>query len=378
MKIGLICPYNIFKSGGVQECVLALQSELSNRGHEVYIISPRPKVLPEQVPDNILMLGISRDIKSPLHTTTQVSVSVDMTSVDEVLERYDFDILHFHEPWVPLVSRQILSRSKAKNIATFHAKLPDTVMSRSLEKIITPYTKSVLKDLDLLTAVSDAGADYVKSLSGNAITIIPNGIDTKKYTRSTGTTSKSKIIDNAILYIGRLEKRKGVKYLIKAFALVFRSNPSARLIIAGDGPDRSKLEQYVIDKEIEGIEFMGYINEDTKLDLLSKCRVFCSPAVYGESFGIVLLEAMSMGMPIVAGNNPGYASVMKETGRLSLVNPRDISELANRLQLFLEDEALREIWKDWAKKYVSNFDYTKVVDQYENVYANLLKTDAQA
>lgn len=377
MKIGLVCPYNIFKGGGVQECVLALQNELSNRGHEVYVISPRPKVLPDHIPDYILMLGISRDIKSPLHTTAQVSVSVDVASVDEVLKKYDFDILHFHEPWVPLVSKQILSRSKAKNIATFHAKLPDTVMSRSLEKIITPYTRSVLKDLVALTSVSDAGADYVKSLSGNDIGIIPNGIDTKKYSLSSISASKSKISDNSILYVGRLEKRKGLKYLVKAFALVAKSDPSVRLVIAGDGPDRSKLEQYIADKGIEGVKFMGYIDENTKIELLSRCRVFCSPAVYGESFGIVLLEAMSMCAPIVAGNNPGYTSVMKGTGRLSLVNPKDISEFANRLQLFLEDEALRKIWKNWAKNYVQNFDYSKVVDQYEKIYQNVLKPETK-
>jgi phosphatidylinositol alpha-mannosyltransferase len=129
MKVGLVSPYNIFKGGGVQECIIAIQSELEKRGHHAVIITPQPRNYDGPTPEHVIFLGGSTDFKSPFHTTAQVSATVNVDRLDEVLEQEKFDILHFHEPWVPIVSRQILGRSNTLNIATFHAKLPETAMS---------------------------------------------------------------------------------------------------------------------------------------------------------------------------------------------------------------------------------------------------------
>lgn len=147
MKVGIVCPYNIFLGGGVQECVKALQLELRNRGFQATIITPQPRDAKAKL-DGTIFLGTAAQIKSPFHTTAQVSVSVKTDHLQELLDKEQFDILHFHEPWVPILSRQILARSNAINVATFHAKLPDTVMSKTIEKVITPYTKSILRDLE--------------------------------------------------------------------------------------------------------------------------------------------------------------------------------------------------------------------------------------
>ena len=150
MKIGLVCPYHIFKGGGVQECVFALQKELEARGHVARIITPLPRDVDDTdgVHDCIDFVGTSANVKSPFHTTAQVSVSLDTSAMAEMLEREQFDVLHFHEPWVPIMSRQLLTQSDTVNVATFHAKLPETVMSKTIERVVTPYTKSVLKYLD--------------------------------------------------------------------------------------------------------------------------------------------------------------------------------------------------------------------------------------
>jgi phosphatidylinositol alpha-mannosyltransferase len=140
------------------------------------------------------------------------------------------------------------------------------------------------------------------------------------------------------------------------------------LHIAGDGPQRKSLEQYVEDNAIADVHFYGFIDDEKKLDLLARCSVYTSPALYGESFGIVLAEAMAMGTPLVAHHNDGYRWVMKETGRLSLVNCKDPEAYAERLQLMMEDEQLRKVWQKWAKNYVAQFDYEKVVDAYESLY----------
>jgi len=365
MKIGLVCPYNIFKGGGVQEHVLAVQAELIRRGHSAKIITPWPRTYLGDEPENVIFMGASADMKSPFNTTVQVSATGNRDRITEVLEAEQFDILNFHEPWVPIISRQILAKSKAVNIGTFHAKLPDTVVSKTLERVITPYTRSILKSLHTLTAVSESAAQYVRQLTDAHIVFVPNGIDLSKYRPKPEIKTQTP----TIFYIGRLEKRKGVKYLIKAFTLLQQTMPGAQLLIGGDGPDRQKLEEYVSDLAVKNVHFLGYISEADKLHHLQSSTVFCSPALYGESFGIVLLEAMASGTPIVAGDNPGYEGVLQERGQLSLVDPKQTVEFARRLKLLLADQGLRDSWNDWAAQYVKQFDYPRIVDQYEALFA---------
>lgn len=369
MKIGLICPYDIFKNGGVQECVLALKHEYTKTGHEAYIITPRPKGVETEQIDGIILVGESRDFKSPFHTTAQVSVSLENGAIEKILDEHKFDILHFHEPWVPIVSRQILAKSNTVNVATFHAKLPETMVSKTIEKVITPYTKSILKYIDSYTAVSEPASEYIKTLTDSNIELIPNGIDIKKFTPKSGTQRH----ESTILYIGRLEKRKGVLYLLKAFAELQKINSQAQLVIAGDGPDRQKLEMFVDDNNIEHVEFLGFVDEATKIELLHSATIFCSPAIYGESFGIVLLEAMSAGTVTVASNNPGYESVLKETGAISIVNVKDTAEFARRLQLMMVDTKMRDLWVKWAKNYVQQFEYARIAQQYLDIYEKTMK-----
>ena len=367
MKIGLICPYNLHKSGGVQECVLALQRLYIKKGHQALIITPKPKSFDGKKFENVIYVGTATDIKSPFHTTAQISVSVDGKELDSIIKKEQFDVLHFHEPWVPILGRQILSRSDSVNVATFHAKLPETMMSKTIEKVITPYTKSILKYIDAYTAVSSAAAEYVGGLTKEPIKIIPNGIDLTMYKENGGKRK------NTILYIGRLERRKGVKYLLQAYRLLKLRIPEAKLLLAGDGPDRKKLELYVKEMHIEDVEFLGYVEEDQKKMLLNQARVFCSPAIYGESFGIVLLEAMASGVPIVAGNNSGYTSVMQGRGVLSLVDPEDTQVFANKLELFYADNDLRALWSEWSTEYVKQFSYDAVGEKYLDLYKNQLK-----
>lgn len=376
MKIGLVLPYNITKGGGVKEHVLAQQAELARRGHGTVIITPQPKEPYQDDGRTVAFLGTATEFKSPLHTTPTLSASVLTDEIDSLLEREQFDILHFHEPWVPVLSRQILSRSKTVNVATFHAKLPETIMSKTLTKVITPYTKPLLRHIDAFTAVSDAAAEYLLSLADVPVDIIPNGIDLKRFKKPTGFT-RDPAVPKTILYIGRLEHRKGVRYLLEAFADLQRREPDVRLLLAGDGPDRAKLEELVGSLGLHHVEFLGFIDEATKRNLLHTADLFCSPAIFGESFGIVLLEAMASGLVTVAGDNPGYESVMQDLGKLSLINPKDTAAFAHRLQLMLFDEDLRALWCKWAKEYVKRFDYPKVVSRYEAVYERALDQPKQ-
>jgi phosphatidylinositol alpha-mannosyltransferase len=271
---------------------------------------------------------------------------------------------------MPLLSRQLLQRSTSVNIGTFHAKVTTALMSRTILKIVSPYLNSCMKYLHVLTAVSDSGADYAAGMTDKAITIIPNGIDLEKYRR---LPKVKKTPGQTILFVGRLERRKGVKYLLKAFQALSQDNPDLQLVIAGDGPDREKLEMLADDLKLKNISFLGFVSEELKLELLARADIFCSPAIFGESFGIVLLEAMAAGTICVAGNNSGYEDVMEGLGGISIVNPLDTDDFVRRTNLLLHEQSLGALWQEWAADYVEQFDYEKVVGQYEELYREALK-----
>lgn len=370
MKVGLVCPYSITKGGGVQEIVRALQRGLIARGHDAYIITPLPREGAE--PDEkVIFIGNSTDLGSPWGTTGQVSAGVS-EAIDQMLEEHQFDILHFHEPWVPMISLQILSRSNTVNVATFHAKLPENMMSRTISKVITPYTKSILKYIHELTAVSDAAADFVCSMTDRSVAIIPNGVDLSFYKPPVRRSDRRKM--KTILYVGRMEPRKGVKYLLHAFRLLQEKQPSTKLLLAGDGTDREKMEELAADLELQNVQFLGYISNEEKVRHMQTADLFCAPALHGESFGIVLLEAMACGLVTVAGDNPGYASVMQGMGAISIVNPKHSAEFARRLDLMLHENDLRGLWRTWAHDEVKQYDWAEVVSQYEGIYNAARKT----
>jgi phosphatidylinositol alpha-mannosyltransferase len=175
------------------------------------------------------------------------------------------------------------------------------------------------------------------------------------------------------LYLGRLEKRKGLQYLLIAYARLREDHDDVKLIIAGNGMKRESLEKYIIQYEIPDVTFTGFVPEADKVGVLASADLFCSPSIYGESFGIILLENMALGVPIVAGNNPGYQGVMKGLGRVSLVTPAATEDFSQRLELMLYNEDIRELWKKWAKKEIQQYDFYKVADAYEEVYKKALK-----
>ncbi len=372
MKIGLVCPYNISFGGGVQQLVLAYQSELRRRGHDAIIITPEPRDGSEDFDrSHIIFLGSGAEFSNPLHTTGQVSVGLN-DEIDRVLKEHKFEILHFHEPGVPMLSRQMLVRSHTVNVATFHAAFPETLVGRTFARVAVPYIKPLLQHIHEYVAVSEAAAEYVRTLTKGPVAIIPNAIDLKHFTLPKQRDDSK--VHKTILYVGRLENRKGVKYLLQAFAQLKAKRPDVSLLIAGDGTDRDKLEALAQELQLDDVTFAGYISEQQKLEYLQTCDLFCAPSPYGESFGLVLLEAMATGIVTVAGNNPGYRSVLTGLGSLSLIDPKDSDEFAHRLDLLLHENALRKLWRDWAKDQVNRYSTKTIVDQYEVLYEKAIKT----
>ena len=372
MKIGIICPYNMFSfAGGVSDGVINLHKQLVLKGHTVKIITPRPRNYSDEPPQDYILLGRSAKMNTPFDTMVDIGFEADGDEIQAILDEEKFDILHFHEPWVPVLSRQILSRSKSINVATFHAKLPESILSKSIINTVVPYTKSILNYIHMFTAVSDAAAEHLRTLTKEEIITVPNGIDYERY-KST-VVPKKIITQKSILYLGRLEKRKGVEYLITAYKKLRERHDDVKLVIAGNGVKRKNLERLVKQYKIPDVSFTGFVPEEDKPNLMKQADLFCSPAPYGESFGIVLLEAMAVGTPIVAGNNSGYSSVLTGRGRLSLVTPTATDDFYQRLELLLYDNDIRKLWIDWANQTIKQYDFEHVANMYEQVYKRALR-----
>lgn len=161
-------------------------------------------------------------------------------------------------------------------------------------------------------------------------------------------------------------------YLLQAFAELTKQDSEVRLIIAGDGPDREKLERSCVEYGIDSrVTFLGYIDDVQKLKLMQRCMLFVSPALYGESFGIVLLEAMAAGAVVMGGQNPGYSTVLKGQGAVGLIDPKSVQLFADRMYLLLHDQRTRKLFTKWAQSEVKKYSYENIVSAYEQIYNSL-------
>lgn len=373
MKIGLVCPYNLFRGGGVQIHVENLASGLRDLGHTVKIIAPNVSDAPIDR-DDVILLGKCTQI-SFNKTQTEVSVVLGRFSnpVKEMLKREKFDILHFHEPWNPLLSLQILAESNSVNIGTFHGANTETFVGKSLETLLLPFAKTIVDSLHGVIAVSPAPAGFLKEFYDGEIHIVPNGINPAEFNPQENKPFEQYQDGKInILFLGRLDKRKGVIYLLKAFRKIRAKRSDVRLLVAGKGDEFEKLQKYIKKFEIPDVEMLGFVKESDKPRWYATCDIFCSPAMYGESFGIVLLEAMASGKPVVAASNPGYRSVLIEgKGGLLMVPPKNVSDLADKLDVLSRYEDLRMLFGKWGIEEVERYSWDKVAQQVQDVYEKI-------
>ncbi len=383
MKIALVCPFSMFgRPGGIPQVVMHLHEGLKKKGHTVKVITQRPSNFKGTVPEDYILFGITRTFTGGLGTEGNWGMPSDGEEIAQVLKREKFDVINFHEPWMPILAWQMLKHSKAAHVGTFHANLMDTTAGKTWT-IFRPYGVPLIRKMDIITVTSPASAGMLLNRADmkssrdrelvKTMKYIACGVDLsffkpiKKRQPISGPNTKT------IVYLGRLEKRKGVDWLLLAFAELVKKMPEAYLVVAGSGLRANKLRQFVRSEKIENVSFTGYVSEEQKLHLLQNADLACFPSPYGEGFGIVLLEAMALGTPLLAGNNLGYMNVMKGHGRIGLVDPQATTDFANRLAVFLTDAEQRKLMTSWALKEVKQYDYPKIVDQYEAAYLEALK-----
>jgi phosphatidylinositol alpha-mannosyltransferase len=287
--------------------------------------------------------------------------------VDRVLAREAFDIIHIHEPFVPLLPFQVLRRSTGLNVATFHAAKDQ---GRQWYAYFQPAIRRYWPRIKGKIAVSPAARSLLERYFEDHYEIIPNGVDYQRFAAPAPPFPQFKDGKFNVLFLGRLEKRKGLPYLLQAYAQVKARLPESRLIIVGpDGGMLAGAEAFVRREGLTNdVVFTGYVPEEDKRRYYRSADVFCAPNTGNESFGLILLEAMAAGTPVVASNIEGFACVVAHEQEGLLVPPRNAPALADALvQLLGDADSRREMGRRGQEK-ASKFSWDRVSQQVLDFY----------
>ncbi len=378
MKIALVSPYDYAFPGGVNSHIASLERYLTISGNEVKVIAPASGEI-TQLGERFIQIGKPRSFRSS-GSIIRIPISLHLApTIKKVLEREKFDIIHLHEPFMPMLCSAILRFSDATNIGTFHAW--DGKPGYSWGKpISTLMIRGRINKLHGRIAVSNMAMAYAhRNLPGrhDNYQIIPNGIDTEFFSPDVKPLEEYSDGKKNILFFGRhREKRKGLIYLIKAFYDVKQEIQDSRLIIAGSGTRMHKpYERWIKDHGLANdVVFLGYFPEEDKPRLFKTADIYCSPATSHESFGIVLLEGMAVGTTVVASNIDGYNAVVTHNSDGMLVPPRDTVDLARTLKSVLKDEQLRQKLSAEAIKTAQEYSWEKLAQRVQNLYLETLRS----
>ncbi len=365
MKIALASPYDWSVPGGVNSHITSLAREFMRRGHEVRVVAPASRQTGSE-PPYVTIIGHSSIGLPASGSVANVSLSYNLgPRVKKLLAREKFDIVHVHEPFMPLLPFQFLRYSTATNIATFHAAREGGSRLYAYSRfIIRPWWPNIHGRI----AHSHSALRLIGKHFADRYRIIPSGVD---YASFAEAPPISEYLDGKrnILFLGRLEKRKGLPFLLEAYARLKPEMPETRLIvIGGDGGLRQVCERYVYQNELADVVFAGYAPEEEKPRYFRTADVYCAPNTGAESLGLVLLEAMAAGTPIVASRIEGFADVLTQEREGLLVPPRDSAALAQALRRLLCDEGQREAMGKQASKTARRYSWERMAGRALEFY----------
>jgi len=367
MKIGLVSPYVYPLPGGVTEHVRYLYEGLRLRGHDVRIITSSHGLQRSSEGDIIrLGKGFSMPANGSVGTVTLSPRYV--SQVDTMLERERFDLLHFHEPFVPFLSLVLLRQSTSVNIATFHAYAGFSPSYEFGSRVLGSYAERLHGRI----AVSAAARHFIDRFFPGDYKVIPNGVDVDRY-RKAVPVSRWQDGTRNVLFVGRHEPRKGLIELLKAFRILRKTGCDCRLLVVGSGPQDREARRYVMTRRLGGVEFLGRVSDDEKAQLFKTADVYVSPATGRESFGIVLLEAMAAGTAIVCSDIHGYKGVVRRGTDGLLVPPRKPKALAAAIGTLLADDELRARMGRSGTLRAEEFSWDRVTAKVEDYYGFVIR-----
>jgi phosphatidyl-myo-inositol alpha-mannosyltransferase len=370
VRVGLVSPYDFASPGGVNDHVRHLARQLRRLGHEARIFAPSSRADVDF--DTARFYRIGTPIAIPVNdSVARITLSFHLANqVAGIIEKERFDVLHFHEPLMPALPMTMLKMSTTPNVGTFHAFARSNVGYYYGRRWLEPYLAYLHRGI----AVSEPARAFLHQYFPDfPLRVIPNGIDVNAF--RPGLTPIRHLRDNSIniLFVGRLEKRKGLGDLLRAYEFMRARVPKSRLIIVGDGPLRGKVESFIAGHRLPDVVLAGFVPDTVLPRYYCSADIFCAPATGAESFGIVLLEAMASALPVVATEVEGYMSVL-ESGRDSLtVHPKGWAELGSALIILARDADLRRrmgaYGHEKARRYGWETVASKIVEVYEEARA---------
>ena len=351
-------PYSLTIPGGVQQQVLGLARSLRAKGHEVRVLGPCDGPPPDAFITplgNSLPTAVNGSI-APLAPDASAALRTIRALNDEA-----FDVVHVHEPLVPGPSLTALLVKMAPVVATFHSA-GESAAYRTFSRQL----KWVASRIDIRVAVSKDAVELAQRYIGGDYEVLFNGIELGDYSAQSTTPR-----ENAIFFIGRHEERKGLSILLEALS---KLPPDVRLWIASDGPQTAELKtRFASDSRIE---WLGRISDAEKISRMSRASVFCAPSLHGESFGVVLLEAMAAGTPVVASNLDGYRNVATDDETALLVETGNVASLASALARVLVDSRLAARLTANGREHAQRFSMDTLADRYIEMYERALHMEA--
>ncbi len=376
MKIGIVSPYDWNYPGGVREHIRHLAEQFILLDQDVRVLAPG-KETKGILAEKHLFYGMGKTAPLPFNGSI-ARIAIDpMLSwrVRDILQREHFDILHIHEPLVPGLSITALRFSRTLNVGTFHSfSKPGGLTSpyHLAYSSALPFLRPYFRRLDGHIAVSTAAHQFVSRYFTADYQIIPNGVDLLRFHDGMQPLPEFQDGKQNILFVGRFERRKGAKYLLRAIPSIRERHPNTRFIFVGEGRLRYAFQRYVQRHELHDVIFTGYVSDADLPRYFASADIFCAPAISGESMGIVLLEAMAAGKPIVASNIPGYATVVNSGSDGLLIPPRDSRELANAVGYLLANEPLRRRFVETGLHKIHEYAWPYVARKILDYYYMLL------
>lgn len=365
----MVSPYDYAYPGGVRGHIAQLEKNFLRQGHRVRIIAPCSR--PWETMGSPGLIPVGRPFSVPASgSIARIALSLRLSSkVKSILRQEEFEIVHLHEPLVPALPITVLRASQSINVGTFHAYRHSDWRYLYGRRLLQRW----LRKLHARIAVSKPALDFISEYFPGEYEIIPNGIEVKHFAADVPPLPEFCDGKLNILFVGRMEKRKGFRYLLAAYAQLKREMDQIRLVVVGPAVGaQNGVERTLEDTGVRDVVFTGLVPYEELPRYYKTADVFCAPAIGHESFGVVLLEAMAARKPIVASNIEGYASLISPGEDGLLVEPKDPWELAQALRRLLTDADLRREMGEKGHRKAQEYDWQQVSQRVMDCYVRLL------